>query len=138
MSRPAVIAAGCLSVVFTLSLAAQQQPPQGQAPPVFRSRVDSISVDVRVTAKQGNPVKDLKPEDFEIREAGKLQTIDSFKFIETPLTEARGIEPPRQILSKTDQERETANPENRIFIIFLDEYHTRAGNALFIKQHLAK
>ena len=31
-------------------------------------------------------------------------------------------------------ERETANPENRLFIIFLDDYHTRAGNALYIRQ----
>lgn len=42
--------------------------PQGPAP-TFRSGVDSVSVDAIVTDKQGRPVTDLKPEDFEIRES---------------------------------------------------------------------
>src|SRR5436190_8304894 len=92
----------------------QQDPPQS----VFRARVDSIGVDVTVTDKQGKPVTDLKAEDFEIREAGKPQTIDSFRFFQTEITEARGVEAPRQILSAQDQARETANPQNRVFIVF--------------------
>jgi len=34
--------------------------------------------------------------------------------------------------------RETANPQNRVFIVFLDDYHTRASNALYIREQLAK
>ena len=56
----------------------QPPPPRTQQHPTFRARIDSISVDVSVTDKQGRPVTDLKPEDFEIREASKPQTIDSF------------------------------------------------------------
>ena len=126
----------------------QQTPPAQQTPrptptpapqqtPVFRTQVDSISVDVTVIDKAGKPVTDLKQEDFEIRETGKLQSIDSFKFIQTPVQEARGFDPP-QILSMSQMARETANPENRIWIIFLDDYHTRASNALFIRKELAK
>ena len=115
-----------------------QASPQQTPPPAFRTRVDSIFVDVTVTDKQGKPVTDLKPEDFEIREAGKLQTIESFRFIQTPVVEARGVEPPRQILSQGEMQRETANPENRIFIIFLDDYHTRLSNSLYIREQLVK
>ena len=43
--------------------------------------IDSVSVDVTVTDKQGRPVTDLTPADFEIREAGKVQTIDTFKLV---------------------------------------------------------
>ena len=111
--------------------------PGPQQTPTFRALVDSISVDVTVVDKQGKPVTDLKQEDFEIRETGKPQTIDSFRFIQTPTTEARGFEP-QQILSQSQMDRETANPANRVFIIFLDDYHTRASNALFIKRELAK
>ena len=121
---------------------AQQTPrptftPGPQQTPVFRTQVDSISVDVTVTDKNGKPVTDLKQEDFEIRETGKLQSIDSFKFIQTPVQEERGFDPP-QILSMSQMARETANPSNRIWIIFLDDYHTRASNALFIRKELAK
>ena len=115
--------------------AGQQDPQQ---PPVFRTRIDSVGVDVTVTDKQGKLVTDLRSEDFEIRESGKLQTIDSFRFIQTEVTEARGVEAPRQILSEQDQKRETANPQNRIFLIFLDDYHTRESNGLFIRKELAK
>jgi len=110
----------------------QQQPA-----PVFRSRVDSISVNVTVTDKQGKPVTDLKPEEFEIREAGTPQAIDSFRFIQTPVSETRALEPPRQILSQADMSRETANPQNRIFLIFLDDYHTREANSIFVRKELA-
>lgn len=115
--------------------ASQQDPQQ---PPVFRTRIDSIAVNVTVTDKQGKLVTDLKPEEFEIRESGKPQTIESFRFIQTEVTETRGLEPPRQILSEQDQAREAANPQNRIFLIFLDDYHTRDVNALYIRKELAR
>src|SRR5262245_7716193 len=126
-----VLIAACAIVVAQGTVAPQQQP-------VFRSRVDSISVDVTVTDKQGKPVTDLKAEDFEIREANKPQTIDSFRFIQTELTETRGLEPPRPILSESAMARETANPQNRIFIVFLDDYHTREANSVSIRRELAK
>ncbi len=40
-----------------------------------------IQVDVTVTDKKGNPVKDLKAEDFEIYENGKKQKITNVSFI---------------------------------------------------------
>ena len=112
---------------------AGQNPQQ----PTFRSRIDSISVDVSVTDKQGRPVTDLAVEDFEIREANKLQAIDNFRLIAADPAEGAAVAD-RPIVSFADHERETADPENRLIVIFLDDYHVRKGNALGIREHLAK
>ncbi len=115
-------------------------PPAGagqQQAPTFRSRIDSISVDVTVTDKDGRPVTDLKVEDFEIREANKTQSIDAFRLIAADPTDVSGLAD-RQILSLADHERETADPENRLIVIFLDDYHVRRGNAMVIRETLAR
>src|SRR5688500_15080928 len=44
-----------------------QQPPEGEQP-VFRGGINFVRVDVIVTDKQGNPVTDLKQQDFEVAE----------------------------------------------------------------------
>src|SRR5512145_426298 len=75
-----------LLVLFAAAVSATQTsgqqtpPPAPPAPqqPTFRARVDSVSVDVIVTDRQGRPVTDLTADDFEIREADKLQTIEAF------------------------------------------------------------
>src|SRR6185503_1459060 len=90
-----VVTIAC-SLATGVVLAASQgtgAPPagagQGQQPPTFRGRVDSISVDVSVTDKQGKPVTDLTVDDFEIREANKAQTIDTFRLIAADPVEDR-------------------------------------------------
>ena len=83
-----------------------QQPPAPQTQtPTFRTRVDAVTVDVIATDKQGKPVTDLTAADFEVKENGKVQAVDSFK---------------------------------RILTIFLDDYHTRLGNSMAIREKLAK
>ena len=58
-----------------------------QRPPVFRSNLNVVSVDVIVRDKSGAVVRGLTAADFEIREDGRPQTIDSFTFEE--ITEKR-------------------------------------------------
>ena len=62
-------AAGMLAA----GLSAQDRP--------FRASVDVVTVDAVATDRYGNPVLDLKAADFEIRERGKVQAIDSFKLV---------------------------------------------------------
>jgi Ca-activated chloride channel family protein len=60
--------------------AAQARPgaePRQQAP-MFRGGVDLVNVGVTVTDKRGNLITDLRGDDFEIREDGRLQTIRYF------------------------------------------------------------
>jgi VWFA-related protein len=148
MSRR-VVSIVALAVAVALHPAAQgqpqsaQQPPPGAPPqpqrPVFRVGIDSVSVDVVVTDKQGRPVTDLAPEDFEVKEDGAPQQIDTFKLIRAG---EGAIGPTRasaraSIVSLQQQQAETSRDENRLFAIFLDDYHTRRINALRVRQQLA-
>ncbi len=89
----------CVGVAVIVALAAvvpghAQQPNSGgpaqapastagqpDQPPVFRAGINFVRVDVIVSDKNGNPVGDLKPEDFEVIEQGKPQAIETFKLV---------------------------------------------------------
>ncbi len=116
----------------------QAQPPQPQKPPVFGTRIDTVSVDVVVTDRKGQPVTDLTPADFEVTENRKPQTIDSFKLIQ--IDDSLDVDPARnrEIRSLADQERELMRDDVRVIVIYLDDYHTRLGNSMAIRERLAK
>ena len=63
-----------------------QQAPVGTAPsdPVFRTETVLMEVEVKVTDKQGQPVPDLKPQDFTLLENGEPQTIRTFEYVNEP------------------------------------------------------
>jgi len=121
-----------------------QAPQPGQAgqkpqqPPVFRAGVSAVRVDVIITDNKGNPVGDLKPEDFDVYEDGKLQTIDLFKLINSDGNVAPGAEPARPIRSQFDQENEAGRDDVRLFVIFLDDYHVRKLNAMRMRDTLVQ
>lgn len=114
------------------------QPPQTPQKPVFITRIDTVSVDVIVTDRQGRPVTDLTPADFEIRENKKPQVIDSFKLIQIDDTDDVDPAKNREIRSMEDQAREAARDDVRVIVIFLDDYHTRLGNSMAIRGKLAQ
>jgi VWFA-related protein len=143
----------CLLAAGVVRPAAQNPPVQNPPPPnppasqgqtekpspqaTFRSRIDSVMVDVAVTDKQGHPVADLTEQEFEIRENNKVQTIDTFKLVkidDSPI-DPDSLPP---ILSFEDQQREVEDDRNRLIVIFLDDYHVRRENSLRIRQDLAR
>ena len=117
--------------------AAPAQGPTGPQQPTFRGGIDVVRVDAFVTDKKGQPVTDLKETDFEILEDGKPQTVDQFKTIRidgTPITN----EPVTQIRNADDEEREAQREDVRLFVFFLDDYHTRDRNAIAVRETLIK
>jgi VWFA-related protein len=98
---------------FSLSDAAQQQPP-------IRVGTTLVTVDVYPT-RDGVPVEGLTADDFEIREDGRPQTIESFEFVR--------IEPPavdddiRDPNNQREMEARIADPKSRLFVLFLDRAH---------------
>ena len=58
------------------------------ARPTFKVQVDYVEVDVVVTDKQGNHMRDLKKEDFQVLEDGKAQTISAFTLVDIPIERA--------------------------------------------------
>ncbi len=61
-------------VVLPLLIAAQDQPPVPR--PSFKARADAVTVDVLVT-KDGAPLRGLTAGNFEVKDNGAVQVIDS-------------------------------------------------------------
>ncbi len=114
----------------------QAQPPQQPQPPTIRTGINYVRVDAIVTDKDGKPVMDMTQEDFSLAEDGKPQKIDSFAVVKVDATETVETGPPRAIRSDFDEERESARPDVRLFVILLDDYHVKRGNDLAVKKPL--
>jgi VWFA-related protein len=99
-----------------------QPPSSAQPPPVFRAGTNQVRVDVTVLDRKGDPVTDLTKDDFEVREDGIPQAIDTIK-----LVEANGAAPDDDtslpIRSTYHAAAEAAKDDIRVFVIFWDEYH---------------
>ena len=137
-----LLLAACLAVA---PLAAQPpSPPQPPAPqpeaeeeqPVFRAGINFVRVDVIVTDRQGQPVTDLTPEDFDVLEDNEPQTIETFRLIEL---DGQGVIPSaRRIVTRADEELAAQQDDARIFVFFLDDYHVRLGSSMSVRRHLVE
>jgi VWFA-related protein len=107
-------------------------PPAGQ--PTFRTDANFVLTDAFVTA-DGKPVTDLTIKDFEIKEDGVLQTIQSFEAVQhrpelTPLV------PRREPNSVAESNAMIADPRRRVFVVFLDTYHVDKGSSMWARERL--
>jgi len=128
MRRPLFAPAAAIAAAVTLGAAqapppaGQQQPPGGQQPPIFRGGTANVRVDVTVIDKKGNPVTDLTKDDFEIREDGLPQVVDTVKMI-AATGQAPDDDMSLPIRSPEHAAVEAARDDIRVFVIFWDEYH---------------
>jgi VWFA-related protein len=113
---------------------AAQQPQQ--QPPVIRTGINYVRVDVIVSDKDGKPVMDLTKDDFTISEDNKPQTIDAFSVVNLDHLETIDNGPPRVIKTDFDEEREASRPDVRLFVILLDDYHVKRGNDMAVRKPL--
>ena len=137
-ARLAVLGATLLAALPLGMLSAQQgQPPAPAAepPPVtFYTEVNFIEVDAFVTDGAGNPVANLKVDDFELYEDGKKQQIQSFTPVNLPIVKAdrplyaaHAIEP---------DVRTNEGGEGRVYMILLDDIHVEPARALRVRTAL--
>jgi VWFA-related protein len=131
-----------LAALFALAasagLTADQNPPaqapaqQPQQGPTFRVRVDYVEVDVVVTDRQGNLVRDLKKEDFQVLEDGKTQTINTFTTVNIPVERAD-----RPLFAESPIEPDVKTNEKpfdgRVYVMVIDDLHTRFGRSARVK-----
>ncbi len=114
--------AACLALILASVLAAQA-PPQPATPqqPTFKAGVNFVRVDVYPSIN-GQIVGDLKQAEFEVLEDGVPQRIETFErvVIRAPGPEAERAEP--RSIEASDQA--AADSRNRLFVLFLDSYHT--------------
>lgn len=91
-------------IVFSFFVLGQKPTPAVSSTPqrtnddsdIVKISTTLIQIDVSVTDKDGKPIKDLKPEDFEIYENKNKQKITNFSFIhsENSQSENKVLEPP--------------------------------------------
>jgi VWFA-related protein len=115
--------ASCVLVCAGAAIGAQA-PASNQVPqqPTFRGGINYIRVDMYASTREGVPITDLRREEIEVLEDGKAQSIKDFEHVQvdnlTP-QELR-IEP-----NSVEQSRQMAGDGRaRIFVIFLDTFHT--------------
>jgi VWFA-related protein len=101
---------------------APQQPPPTPQPPVFKGGTNQVRVDVTVLDRKGEPVTNLTKDDFDVREDGVAQTIDTLKLVEAN-GEAPADDTSLPIRSAQHAAVEAARDDIRVFVIFWDEYH---------------
>lgn len=138
-----------LIISFSLlpNIFAQQPPPpqtsSQRADDVVKITTNLVQVDVAVTDKKGRPVTDLRPEEFQLFEDGRLQKITNFSFIST------GASPPSADTSKVDRSRKTAEPPvptirlkseqvKRTFALVIDDLGLSFESVHFVRQALRK
>jgi VWFA-related protein len=109
-------------------------PPQAdrQMPLTFRVEVNYVEVDAIVVDRRGEFVPDLQQADFQVLEDGKPQAIKSFGLVriplerpEAPLFVQRPIEP--------DVQSNVRPFDGRVYLIFLDGFHTTAQNTTLVR-----
>lgn len=108
------------------------QPTPGMPPVTFRVEVNYVDVDAVVTDKNGNVVRGLTAEDFEVFEDGTPQKIEMFTMVDIPIER-----PERVLLDRPAIEPDvTINDrfEGRMFVFVLDDYHTSPLNTLLVRK----
>jgi len=123
MTRPLRVAPG----IVVIALLAVASLRAGQQTPTFRVAVDYVEVDVLVTDSQGNPVRNLQKDDFQIFEDGKPQTLSNFVSVDIPVE--RGQQP---LFASQPVEPDVQSNERvfagRVYVMVLDSAHTLPQN----------
>lgn len=117
----AAIAAGAVS-----SFAA---PQNGQ--PVFKSGIDLVRFDLRVTDSSGRPVTDLRPDEVHIADGGETLPLLLFQHIEEPAgayTDAAI----RAVSAEVSTNR--AAPRGHLYVLVFDQSHITSGNEQIARQ----
>jgi VWFA-related protein len=108
-----------------------QTLPERQLP-TFRADSHFVRVDAYPTGKDGAIIPGLTAEDFEIREDGKPQRVESAEFIQyerwTP-----GVDPP-EVETQRDSFRLAADPRYRVVVVYVNRISW--ANARHVKDPL--
>jgi VWFA-related protein len=122
------------AVVTLLSLAAAPLSAEAPAPLSKSVEVTVTNVDVVVTDRKGNPVTDLGPGDFELKEDGARQILTHIALVDNgpPTAPAPGEPAP------TSAGPSAPSVPKVHLVLFLDQLHLTAGNRNRALQSLAE
>jgi VWFA-related protein len=127
--------------------AAQQLAQTPPAPPnsvaTFRTEINYVEVSARVVDAQGNFVRNLRKQDFQVFEDKKAQTIAAFDLIDIPVERAE-----KPVFAAAPIEPDVVTNvrgfDGRLYVLALDSLHTsplrsqlvRAAARKFIEENL--
>lgn len=110
---------------------AQQSDPQTPSPPVFREGTTFVSVDA-YPRRNGQLIEGLTVGDFQVFEDGVPQAVEAFQFIRFESSPADSER--RDPNTKTEGDRQAADPRNRVFVVYLDLAHTTVAGSHYARQ----
>ena len=117
----------CLAAVATLTA-------QDRGQPTFRAGANYVRVDM-YAMRDGQPVNNLEAADIEVLEDGVPQKVEDFEHVvvrsaTTPATrvEVDGLRGSREA---------AGDPRSRVFVIFLDTYHTQLEGSAMMRKPLS-
>lgn len=125
-------ALGCVAGIVCLTALGLAQT-QDQPPAPFRASVNVVRVDVSVFDRKDNPVDNLTAADFDLREDGVPQRVDTAQFLRLTGTRASNTDESLPIRSQDHAESEAARDDVRVFVIFLDDYHVDKDQRLTLR-----
>ena len=82
-----------------------------------------MRVDVTVMDRDGEPLQNLQPSDFEVKEDGVLQTVETVQFVRLNGQTPPDLKESIAIRSSEHANAEAAKEDVRLFVLFLDDYH---------------
>ena len=122
----ALLGVSAAAVVWTVAVA--QVPQQ-----VFRTGTVFVNVDA-YPRRDGRVVEGLTKADFEIKEDGKLQTVEALEFVRVaPYSPEAELRDPNTV---EDSFRQARDPRNRVFVIYLDLFHTTPVGSFYAREPL--
>jgi VWFA-related protein len=123
-----------ISLVLALALVAASLSAQNrQNQPTFRGGAAYVRVDMYAT-RDGKAIDDIQASEVEILEDGVPQKIEAFEHVRvrTGIPQELRIEP-----NTVEQSRQMASdPRARVFVIFLDTYHTQFEGSAKMREPL--
>jgi VWFA-related protein len=122
-----------LCAAFLLALSAVVLQAQDQ--PTFRTGANYVRVDMYATI-DGKSVEDLTAEEVEVLEDGAPQKVEAFEHVQV---RPAGAQESRREPSSLEQSRQmAAEARARVFVIFLDTYHTTIEGSSNMRLPLVK
>jgi VWFA-related protein len=110
--------------LMLLAALAQTPAPPPQPPVTFKVEVNYVEIDANVTDAQGNFVRSLTRDDFQVLEDGKPQALTAFSMVDIPIER---VDPP--LFSRTAIPPDVVSNgkpfEGRVFVLVIDDLHTR-------------
>jgi VWFA-related protein len=104
----------------------------------FKLRVNLVQVKVVVRDSKGELVRDLKREDFEVFDQGKLQAITTFG-VETPESRRKRLEAAAKTQQGTEEVAvEKATLPQRFVALVFDDIHLKIEDATFVRSSAKK